>query len=42
MAYFQGIRETVEAQQTVKDIDFLQIDMSSVAVGVARQVGVMS
>ncbi|KAJ1437467.1 dynein heavy chain, N-terminal region 2-domain-containing protein [Ochromonadaceae sp. CCMP2298] len=37
MAYFQGIRETVEAQQTMKDIDFLAIDMSSVAVGVARQ-----
>lgn len=37
MSYFQGIRETVESQPVIKDIDFLQIDMSSVAVGVARQ-----
>jgi dynein heavy chain len=37
MNHFKQIRETVEAQQTVKDIDFLQIDMTSVAVGVARQ-----
>ena len=37
MNYFQGIKETVEAQPVVKDIDFLQIEMSAVAVGVARQ-----
>ena len=37
MSYFRGIRETVESQVVIKDIDFLQIDMSSVAVGVAKQ-----
>jgi dynein heavy chain len=37
MNYFQGIKETVESQPTSKDIDFLQIDMSLVAIGVARQ-----
>lgn len=37
MNYFQSIKETVRSQATTKDIDFLQIDMSSVAVGVARQ-----
>jgi dynein heavy chain, axonemal len=37
MSYFQGIRETVETQSVIKDIDFLQVDMASVAVGVARQ-----
>jgi dynein heavy chain len=37
MSYFQGIKETVDSQPVVKDIDFLQIEMSAVAVGVARQ-----
>jgi dynein heavy chain len=37
MSYFQGIRETVESQPVSKDIDFLQIDMTLVASGVARQ-----
>eukprot|EP01040_Poterioochromonas_malhamensis_P005875 gene5875-6317_t len=37
MSYFQGIKETVESQAVIKDIDFLQIDMTSVAAGVARQ-----
>lgn len=37
MSYFQGIRETVESQPTTKDIDFLHIDMSLVAAGVAKQ-----
>ena len=37
MGYFQGTRETAEAQPAMKDIDFLQIDVSTVAVGVAKQ-----
>lgn len=37
MNYFHGIKDTVEAQATIKDIEFLQIDMTSVAAGVARQ-----
>ena len=37
MSYFQGIQDTVESQATVKDIDFLQLDMNLVAGGVARQ-----
>lgn len=37
MSYFQGIRETVDSQPISKDIDFLQIDMTLVAAGVAKQ-----
>ena len=37
MSFFQGIRETVDSQLVSKDIDFLQIDMTLVAAGVARQ-----
>ena len=37
MNYFQGIREAVESQPKMKSIDFLQIDMSLVANGVAKQ-----
>ena len=37
MSYFQGIKETVESQPVSKDIDFLQIGMSLVAAGVAKQ-----
>lgn len=37
MSYFQGIQDTVESQATIKDIDFLQLDMALVAGGVARQ-----
>jgi dynein heavy chain, axonemal len=37
MNYFRGIRETVDSQPVSKDIDFLQIDMTLVAAGVARQ-----
>ncbi len=37
MSYFHGIKETVNSQPVSKDIDFLQIDMSLVAAGVARQ-----
>jgi dynein heavy chain len=37
MSYFQSIKETVESQSVVKDIDFLQIDMTSVSIGVAKQ-----
>jgi dynein heavy chain, axonemal len=37
MSYFQGIKETVESQSVVKDIDFLQIEMTAVAAGVAKQ-----
>lgn len=37
MSIFQGIKESVEAQTTIKDIDFLQIDMTAVAIGVAKQ-----
>ena len=37
MNYFRGIRETVDSQPMIKDIDFLQIDMTLVAIGVAKQ-----
>ena len=37
MSYFRGIRETVDSQPMIKDIDFLQIDMTLVAIGVAKQ-----
>eukprot|EP00595_Chromulina_sp_UTEXLB2642_P003388 CAMPEP_0196766870 /NCGR_PEP_ID=MMETSP1095-20130614/32088_1 /TAXON_ID=96789 ORGANISM="Chromulina nebulosa, Strain UTEXLB2642" /NCGR_SAMPLE_ID=MMETSP1095 /ASSEMBLY_ACC=CAM_ASM_000446 /LENGTH=154 /DNA_ID=CAMNT_0042131609 /DNA_START=184 /DNA_END=649 /DNA_ORIENTATION=+ len=37
MSNFQGIRETVEAQPIYKDIEFLHIDVTSVALGVAKQ-----
>ena len=37
MNYFQGIKETVEAQPTSKEIEFLHIDLAPVAIGVARQ-----
>jgi len=37
MAYFQGISETVSSQPTTKDIDFVSIQVSHVAVGVSRQ-----
>ena len=37
MSYFQGIKEAVDAQPAVKEIDFLQIDVAPVAVGVAKQ-----
>ena len=37
MSFFRGIRETVDSQPISKDIDFLQIDMTLVAAGVARQ-----
>jgi dynein heavy chain len=37
MSFFQGIRETVDAQPTVKDIEFLQIDVAMVVVGVSKQ-----
>jgi hypothetical protein len=37
MSYFQGIKEAVDAQPAVKDIDFLQIDVAPVAAGVAKQ-----
>lgn len=37
MSYFKGIKESVDSQPVSKDIDFLQIDMTLVAAGVARQ-----
>ena len=37
MSFFRGIRDTVDSQPVSKDIDFLQIDMTLVAAGVARQ-----
>ena len=37
MNYFQGIKETVDSQPVSKDIAFLQIDMTLVAAGVAKQ-----
>ena len=37
MSYFQGIKETVESQPSIKDIEFLQIDVALVALGVAKQ-----
>jgi hypothetical protein len=37
MNYFQGIKESVEAQPVSKDIEFLNIDVSLVAIGVAKQ-----
>jgi len=37
MGSFQAIKVTVDSQPTIKDIDFLQIDVAMVAVGVAKQ-----
>ena len=37
MSYYHGIKETVNAQPVLKDIDFLQCDMALVALGVAHQ-----
>lgn len=33
MSDFHGIKETVEAQPVFKDIEFLHIDVTNVAIG---------
>ena len=37
MNYFHSIADTVESQSVIKDIDFLNIDMTNVAHGVSKQ-----
>jgi len=37
MSYYQGIKDTVNAQPVLKDIDFVQCDVNFVALGVAHQ-----
>lgn len=37
MNYFHSIADTVESQSVIKDIDFLNIDMTHVAHGVSKQ-----
>ena len=37
MAFYSSITETVESQPALKDIEFLQIDVDLVSIGVAKQ-----